>query len=146
MALLCRIQVLPQGGPEEVPNPTGLLSSSLPSSAIEEPNTAISSARQEETREQGPHLKLGNEIKDIGSSRKDRKLVVHPSPPRKEPEIRLKAVQTPVDSIKPAAKEVKAATKVRVNLWLYPKYSNVGSLYSLVAIRISLEVYCRLGV
>ena len=120
---LAMSQVLPQGGPEEVPNPTGLLSSSLPSSS-----------------------KLGNEIKDIGSPGKGRKLVVRPSPPRKEPEIRLKAVQTPVDSIKPAAKDVKAATKVRVNVWLYPKYSNVGSLYSLVAIRISLEVYCRLGV
>ena len=57
MALLCRMQVLPHGGPGEV------LSSSLPLSAIEEANTAISSSSQEEARERGPYLKLGNDEK-----------------------------------------------------------------------------------
>ena len=46
---------------------------------------------------------------------------MRPSPPitRKEPEIRLKAVETPVDSstpMKPATKKTKVATKVRMNL------------------------------
>ena len=63
MALLRYFQALPRCG--QLPDPTGPLSSSLPSSAIEEANTAITSARQEEATKakRGPYQQLSNELK-----------------------------------------------------------------------------------
>ena len=63
MALLRYFQALPRCG--QLPDPTGPLSSSLPSSAIEEANAAVTSARQEEATKakRGPYLKLSNELK-----------------------------------------------------------------------------------
>ena len=63
MALLRYFQALPRCG--QLPDPTGPLSSSLPSSAIEEANAAVTSARQEEATKakRGSYLKLSNELK-----------------------------------------------------------------------------------
>ena len=63
MALVRYFQALPFCG--QLPDPTGSLLSSLPSSAIEEANAAITSAQQEEAAQvkRRPYLKLSNELK-----------------------------------------------------------------------------------
>ena len=63
MALLRYMPVLPRHG--ELHDPTGPLSSLLPSSMIEEANAAVTSDRQEDATKgkRGPNLKLSNEIK-----------------------------------------------------------------------------------
>ena len=68
MALLRYIQVTPHRGPASrgnLPDPSGPLSSLLPSSAIEEANAAVASVRQKESAKskRGPYLKLSDEIR-----------------------------------------------------------------------------------
>ena len=63
MALLCYLQVLPR---RQLPDPMGVLSFSLPSSAIAEANAAVTHARHQEEAtkaKRGPYMKLSNELK-----------------------------------------------------------------------------------
>ena len=64
MALWHYLQVLPHS--RQFPDPTGLLSSSMPSSVIKEAHAAIIGVRQEEATmatKTGPCLNLNNELK-----------------------------------------------------------------------------------
>ena len=63
MALLRYLRVLSRG---QLPDPMGVLSSLLPSSAIAEANAAVTNARHQEPvtkAKRGPYIKLSNELK-----------------------------------------------------------------------------------
>ena len=66
MALLHYMMDLPLRN-AELPDPTGPLSSSLPSTAIEEANMAITHVRQDEEQKtnakRGPYIKLSDEMR-----------------------------------------------------------------------------------
>ena len=64
MALLCYFSSSPWG--INLPNPTGLLSSTIPSPAIKEANAAVQATAEEQgvnKRKRGPYLKLSGNIR-----------------------------------------------------------------------------------